>query len=95
MALAKSEVGLFFFAGHGMQIEGENFLAAMDTEVSDEIEAEHSYLGLNRAIEMMEKSGTKTNIIILDAYRDNPFERACHRSAAQRGLAPVYARRAR
>jgi uncharacterized caspase-like protein len=93
VALAKSEVGVFFFAGHGMQIEGENFLAAMDTEVSDEIEA--SYLGLNRAIEMMEKSGTKTNIIILDAYRDNPFERACHRSAAQRGLAPVYARRAR
>lgn len=91
--LKESDVGLFFFAGHGMQIEGENYLAAVDADADTEIDAKHSSLPLNRVIETMEKSATATNIIILDACRDNPFERAWHRSASLRGLAPVYAPR--
>ena len=90
-ALKGSDVGLFFFAGHGMQIDGENYLAAVDADADTEIDAKHSSLPLNRVIETMEKSGTATSIIILDACRDNPFERAWRRSASQRGLAPVYA----
>jgi hypothetical protein len=88
--LKDQDVGLFFFAGHGVQIEGDNYLAATDTEISDEIEAKHSALSLNRVIETMEKAGTSTNIIILDACRDNPWDRAWRRPVA-RGLAPVYA----
>jgi hypothetical protein len=90
-ALKGSDVGLFFFAGHGMQIDGENYLAAVDADADTEIDAKHSSLPLNRVIETMEKSATATNVIILDACRDNPFERAWHRSASLRGLAPVYA----
>ena len=90
-ALKNSDVGLFFFAGHGMQIDGENYLAAVDADADTEIDAKHSSLPLNRVIETMEKSTAATNIIILDACRDNPFERAWRRSAASRGLAPVYA----
>jgi uncharacterized caspase-like protein len=88
-SLKDSDVGLFFFAGHGMQIDGENYLAAVDTDADNEIDAKLSCLPLNRVIETMEKSATATNIIILDACRDNPFERAWHRSASARGLAPV------
>lgn len=91
LSLADNDIGLFFFAGHGMQIDGENYLAATDTDISGEIEAKHSSLPLNRVIETMEKANTSTNIIILDACRDNPYERAWHRSTASRGLAPVYA----
>jgi hypothetical protein len=90
-ALKDSDVGLFFFAGHGMQIDGENYLAAIDADAGSETDAKHSSLPLNRVIETMEKSGTATNIVVLDACRDNPFERAWHRSASSRGLAPVYA----
>ncbi len=90
-SLEGNDIGLFFFAGHGMQIDGENYLAAIDTDVSGEIEAKHSSLPLNRVIETMEKARTSTNIIVLDACRDNPYERAWNRSAATRGLAPVYA----
>lgn len=89
--LDDSDVGLFFFAGHGMQIEGENYLAAIDTDATDELEAKHSSLALNKVIEVMEKSQCSTSIIILDACRDNPFERAWDRAAKARGLAPVYA----
>ncbi|WP_332459796.1 caspase family protein [Croceicoccus marinus] len=90
--LADQDVGLFFFAGHGFQIDGDNYLAAVDTEVEDEIDAKHSSLSLNRVIAQMEKTDTSTNIIILDACRDNPFERSWHRGVA-RGLAAVYAPR--
>jgi uncharacterized caspase-like protein len=92
-ALKESDVGLFFFAGHGMQIDGDNYLAAVDTDGSDEIAAKHSSLALNRVIEAMEKSGCSTSIIVLDACRNNPFERAWTRSLSSRGLAPVYAPR--
>lgn len=92
-SLAESDVALFFFAGHGMQIDGENYLAAVDTEAADELDAKHSSLPLSRIIETLEKSPSSTKIIILDACRDNPFERAWHRTAATRGLAPVYAPR--
>lgn len=89
--LPENDVGLFFFAGHGMQIDGENYLAAVNTDTAGEDEAKYSSLPLNRVIEVMEKAATATSIIILDACRDNPFERAWHRSAATRGLASVYA----
>lgn len=90
-ALKDGHVGLFFFAGHGMQIDGENYLAAIDADADSEVDAKHSSLPLNRVIETMEKSATATNVIVLDACRDNPFERAWHRSSSLRGLAPVYA----
>lgn len=93
LALKESDAGLFFFAGHGMQIDGENYLAAVDTDGTDEIAAKHSSLALNRVIEAMDKSGCATSIIVLDACRNNPFERAWVRSIESRGLAAVYAPR--
>lgn len=90
--LSKNEVGLVFFAGHGMQIEGENYLTAVDTDFSSEIDAKFSSLPLNKVIECMDKSANKTDIIMLDACRDNPYDRNW-RSASSRTLAPVYAPR--
>jgi hypothetical protein len=92
-ALKDSDVGLFFFAGHGMQVDGDNYLAAVDTDVADEIAAKHSSLALNKVIEVMVKADNASSIIILDACRNNPFERAWSRSMSSRGLAPVYAPR--
>lgn len=92
-SLTGNDVGLFFFAGHGLQIDGENYLVAIDTDMAGEDETKYSSLPLNRIIEVMEKSPTATNIVILDACRDNPFERAWNRSTSSRGLAPVYAPR--
>jgi hypothetical protein len=89
--LDSNDVGLFFFAGHGMQIDGRNYLLAVDTDISDETDAKHSSLSLDKVIDVMEKSKASTKIIILDACRDNPWERAWSRSAATRGLASVYA----
>lgn len=89
--LAKNDVGLFFFAGHGMQIDGTNYLLATDTDTSGEIDAKHSALSLDKVIDTMAKSSASMKVIILDACRNNPWERAWHRNAATRGLASVYA----
>jgi Caspase domain len=89
--LATNELGLFFFAGHGMQIEGTNYLLAVDTDTSSELDAKHSSLSLDKFIDTMAKSNASMKIVILDACRNNPWERAWHRDVATRGLASVYA----
>jgi len=85
------DVGLFFFAGHGIQIKGENYLTAVNTEFAKELDVKHSSLSLNKVIDTMEAASVRTTILILDACRNNPYERAWDRSASQRGLASVYA----
>ena len=89
--LAKNDVGLFFFAGHGMQIDGINYLLAVDTDMEAEEDAKHSSLSLDKVVGSMAKSSAATRIVVLDACRNNPWERRWHRGAAVRGLASVYA----
>lgn len=89
--LKSNDVGMFFFAGHGMQIEGTNYLLAVDTDTSSELDTKHSSLSLDKVIDTMAKSDATMKIVILDACRNNPWERAWHRSPEMRGLASVYA----
>jgi hypothetical protein len=89
--LETHEVALFFFAGHGVQIEGVNYLLAVDTDVETENDAKHSSLSLDKVVDAMANSTASTRIIILDACRTNPWERKWHRSPGVRGLASVYA----
>jgi len=88
--LETRDVALFFFAGHGMQIDGKNYLTAIDTIFEREIDAKYSSLLLDKVIETLEKGSNKTDIIILDACRTNPYERKWRGTDSQ-GLAPVYA----
>jgi len=88
--LDDAEVGLFFFAGHGMQIDGDNYLTAVDTDFEKELDAKYSSLPLNKVIDTLERGNNPTSIIILDACRNNPYERRW-RDVSSRGLAPVYA----
>ena len=54
--LATNDVGLSFFAGHGMEIDGTNYLLATDTDTSSELDAKHSSLSLDKVIDTMAKS---------------------------------------
>lgn len=91
--LQNSDVGLFFFAGHGMQLEGENFLLAVDSDMESEEDAKHNSLKLDKVIGTLDKSNAVTKIVILDCCRNNPWERAWTRSISAKGLVPVYAPR--
>ena len=80
-------VGLFYFAGHGMQLKGRNFLIPVGAQIEREDEIEFEGLDANLVLEKLDAAGNRFNIVILDACRNNPFARA-FRSTAQ-GLAQM------
>ena len=81
------DVGLFFYAGHGIQANGNNYLIPVDANLSNEKEVEYDCVRADRVLAEMEIANSKTNIIILDACRNNPFERSWSRSTGGKGLA--------
>jgi hypothetical protein len=71
----KGGVGLFYFAGHGMQMNGENYiLPIIQGEATKEAITTHA-VGADDVVDAMAASGTALNIVILDACRDNPLNR--------------------
>lgn len=81
------DVGLFFYAGHGIQVNGENYLVPVEVILQNENDVEYDCVSTGRVLAKMENGGTGTNIVILDACRDNPFERSWGRSVKGNGLA--------
>jgi hypothetical protein len=87
--LAGAEVGLVFFAGHGMQINGENFFPGVDADISSEEDVPNQSLALRQVMDVLDGAKTELNLVFLDACRDNPFARATR--SGSRGLARVEA----
>jgi hypothetical protein len=85
--LKNYDVGLFFYAGHGIQSKGYNYLIPTDANIKSEEQVEYDCVQADRILALMESSGSDVNIIILDACRNNPFERSWTRSATGKGLA--------
>ncbi len=89
--LAKNKgVGLFFYAGHGIQMNGENYLVPVDARIEKEQDVELESVNLKRILGEMDYAGNALNIIILDACRNNPFARS-FRSGGSNGLASTNA----
>ncbi len=82
-------VALFFFAGHGMQVKGVNYLLPVGANIQKEADIEFEAIDAGRVMSEIESAGSRLNIVILDACRNNPFVRGT-RSAA-RGLAVMSA----
>ena len=80
------DVGLFFYAGHGVQVKGNNYLIPVDAKLENENDVEYDTVRADRVLTKMENAGSKTNIVILDACRDNPFERSWRRGTKGSGL---------
>ncbi|BBH40253.1 peptidase C14 caspase catalytic subunit p20 [Microcystis viridis NIES-102] len=77
-------VGLFYYAGHGMEVEGENYLIPVNAQIKYEKDVEYESMPLGKILGRMEDSGNRINIVILDACRDNPFRKFWRSSS--RGL---------
>jgi len=90
LELVNYEVAIIFFAGHGIEYGGENFLCAIDTNFSSLNHIKYSALSLNYIIDELQKTKIYTKIIILDACRDSPFIRGL-RGSIKLELAPVSA----
>ncbi|MBK8878563.1 MAG: caspase family protein [Haliscomenobacter sp.] len=82
------DVGLVFYAGHGVQVQGKNYLIPVDADLQTEADVQFNCYALDNLL--AELDGTaKANIIILDACRNNPFEGGWKRSATGSGLGMV------
>lgn len=83
-------VGLIFFAGHGIQRKGENFLVPVDSNLTslEEYEVPYKLLSVGMILEAMDSSGANLNVLVLDCCRSNPFAESWARSS-QTGLAGI------
>ena len=85
--LKGATVGLFYFAGHGLQVRGKNFLVPIDADIAREDEVPYRSLDVNEILDKMDSARTPINLVLLDACRNNPFARSFKLS--QVGLAQM------
>lgn len=83
------DAGLFYYAGHGIQVRGENYLIPVNAQINSQDEVDLEGININDFLQVMNSSDSKVNIVVLDACRNNPFARSFR--SISRGLAPVQA----
>lgn len=67
------DVAMFYYAGHGIQIDAENYLVPVDFDAKDEADAKYVSYSASRVQERMDRAGARLTILVLDACRNNPF----------------------
>jgi Caspase domain len=87
--IVRGDVALFYFAGHGAQVNGENYLIPVDAVITKEEEVEYESVNAGFVLAQMASAANKLNIVILDACRNNPFARSFR--STTRGLAQMNA----
>lgn len=85
--LMNGGVGLFFYAGHGIQVAGANYLIPVAAVIESEADVRYNGVDAGYVLGKMEDAGNEVNIVILDACRDNPFGRSFR--SGVRGLAKM------
>ncbi|MBR0899445.1 YARHG domain-containing protein [Bradyrhizobium tropiciagri] len=88
--LMGADVALFYYAGHGIQVRGTNYLVPVSANPTREADVDFQMVDVGLVLRQMEGAGTRLNIVILDACRNNPFGGRGLR-AADGGLAQIRA----
>lgn len=73
--LTPGTVALVFYAGHGLQIKGENYLPTIDAEIEGEEDVPNQSMGVRQLLDLLDESKTSLNLVFLDACRNNPYAR--------------------
>ena len=87
--LAPGAVALVFYAGHGLQVRGENYLPAVDSEIGGEEDLPNQSLAVRQIMDILDDVKTRLNLVFLDACRNNPYARSFR--STNTGLARVAA----
>ena len=85
--LAGGGVGALYYAGHGLQVKGRNDLVPVDADIEDEATIRVAAVDVELLLEQMAEAKNRVSIVMLDACRNNPFERRMR--GASRGLAAI------
>lgn len=84
--IADSEAALFYFAGHGLQVKGQNYIIPTNARIESESQVPYQSININQLLDEMDNGKSRANIVMLDACRNNPIS-GKFRSGATRGLA--------
>lgn len=87
--IQKGGVGLFYFAGYGIQVKGDNYLIPIDADIHSEIDVDAEAVNTNTVFDNMVYAKNRLNIMILDACRNNPFKD--FKTTLKNGLAEINA----
>ena len=80
-----ADIAVVFYAGHGIEIDGTNYLLPVDTSLKRDLDVEDEAVSLDRVVRMLEPA-KRLRLIILDACRDNPFIRTVRRTSETRSI---------
>jgi|GEM_PF-1145190 len=84
---SKESYGFFYYAGHGIQYNGENYLIPVDAKIIDDTQFKYKAFPVQAALDVLNDARNFLNIAVLDACRDNPYQ--WNRSSSNRGLAVI------
>lgn len=79
-------IGLFYYAGHGIEVGGSNYLIPVDAEIHSEDEIEFAAMSFDFVVAKARSAGNRANLFFLDACRDNPLPASTRSMSASRGL---------
>ncbi|WP_415715463.1 caspase family protein [Maridesulfovibrio sp.] len=85
--LKNYDVGLFYFSGHGLQVDGINYLCPLGMNVQGQSDVPYEAIDAGKVLAKMEDAGNRMNVVILDACRNNPFKRSFR--SGRNGLAQM------
>lgn len=95
----KEGVGLLYYAGHGVQMDERNYMIPVDAKINLADDIQTQTLELNTVLDGLKKAGSRMNIIVLDACRNNPFDavasgralklKSSDPAVSRKGLAPM------
>jgi uncharacterized caspase-like protein len=88
--IQSADVALFYYAGHGMQVQGTNWLLPIDASPTRAQDLDFQSVSADLVLKQMDGAGTRLNIVLLDACRNNPFATLATRGVAM-GLAQMRA----
>lgn len=86
---ARYDVAIFYYSGHGIQYKGENYLIPVNARLRSEVDVRYYCENLNRVLAKLDESKCRLKILMLDACRNNPFERSWKRSSSATGLSSM------
>ena len=87
-ALEGAGAGLFYYAGHGLQVDGRNFIVPVDAKLDVPAKLRLETVQIDDILDIMEQQ-TKTSLVFLDACRNNPFVKSLRKLATNRSAAPL------
>ena len=86
--LKADDIALFYFSGHGVQVNGNNYLLPIGIKIKSARDIKYKAVNASMILDTLEDAGSRLNLIILDACRNNPFKRV---RSLQNGLAMMSA----